>query len=121
MTWSCGTTFYAVHAFSGTNCPGCGTNSLQWEENGRAIPDLDLPFEFEEEVPELQMKIYPNPTKGEVNVILEGFDNAPVQLNIMNMNGAVIYTIEMDDYQGETATVNFNRLGMPSGMYISSE
>ena len=54
------------------------------------------------------VKIYPNPTNGEVSIV--GTNNQVVEILVMDMNGRQLATF--------TNTNSFNLSNLPSGIYI---
>lgn len=63
---------------------------------------------------QLQLDVYPNPSNGEVNITLEGFDLGTTQLTITDATGRVA-----QEFNGlTTSTVNLNYGTLSSGIYF---
>lgn len=62
------------------------------------------------------LTIYPNPARGQLNFVLEGFTNAEVILQIFDVNGRVMiersYNLTTDRIQGDISTA-----ALPAGTY----
>ena len=63
------------------------------------------------------MLVYPNPTSGEFTIELEGFGEAEVRINILNIYGSVVYDTIIEKEDGSRKTLNLRGLGIPSGHY----
>ncbi|MDR1715212.1 MAG: T9SS type A sorting domain-containing protein [Prevotella sp.] len=67
-----------------------------------------------EELAERTIKIYPNPTEGNLKVEISDFDKCQsVNLNIYNMQGQVILKRKM-----ESSVCDLNISGRPDGLYV---
>lgn len=63
------------------------------------------------------VSIYPNPSTGKVTVNLtSAYLNSNAALNVINMNGAVVYHVKLIDYKFPTIEMNLDNLA--SGTYM---
>jgi hypothetical protein len=63
------------------------------------------------------VNIYPNPSSGKVTVSLtSAYMNSNAALNVINMNGAVVYHVKLVDYKLPTLEMDLNNLA--SGTYM---
>ena len=87
------------------------TRSLPMEEdNGESKPDEM----FQDQVAEKTIRIYPNPTKGDLKVEISGYEERDSgTLMLFSMSGQLLMTADI------TAEINdLNLSNLPDGMYI---
>lgn len=113
----CGGMFWAAMVYEGTNCPGC--------QNVEAQPGISdgskiLDIENREPRSELEVNLYPNPARNEVEVAIKGIDSELVSLRLMDVHGAIIYSSQIEDSLGESLLLDLQKLGIPTGVYYLS-
>lgn len=113
----CGGMFWAALVYQGTNCPGCENANTQLEETDGFNA---LSAETTDGEKELDMWIYPNPSNGVVQVNLQGFKTEEVQLQLMNINGALLYSTWIENFHEEASLLDLTQLQLPAGVYYLS-
>ncbi|MBD5369745.1 MAG: T9SS type A sorting domain-containing protein [Bacteroides sp.] len=80
------------------------------EDNGESKPDEM----FQDQVAEKTIRIYPNPTKGDLKVEISGYEERDSgTLMLFSMSGQLLMTADI------TAEINdLNLSNLPDGMYI---
>ena len=64
------------------------------------------------------LKLYPNPTNGIVNMEFRAYDNEKVTLNVMDINGRVVMTQSIGKLYNGDVSYTFDTAQLSSGMYI---
>ena len=59
----------------------------------------DLSFEVQEAPQALDFDLFPNPTTGSVNIDLTQYTGKPVQIEVYNLLGRLLYYKSMDEVQ----------------------
>lgn len=68
---------------------------------------------YEDVVNQLEIKIYPNPTKGIINVKIPMDDEKTIMLQLLNINGSLL----QENFVTDELTI-IDLSGKPSGLYI---
>ncbi len=68
---------------------------------------------YEDVVNQLEIKIYPNPTKGIINVKIPMDDEKTMMLQLLNINGSLL----QENFVTDELTI-IDLSGKPSGLYI---
>jgi hypothetical protein len=68
---------------------------------------------YEDVVNQLEIKIYPNPTKGIINVKIPMDDEKTITLQLLNINGSLL----QENFVTDELTI-IDLSGKPSGLYI---
>ena len=77
-------------------------------------PQNGNPTLFSERLTDREIKIYPNPTKGQLKIEIEGFESEDqCKVVLFNMSGQQIYSSEMDE---RTHVIDLS--ARPNGIYI---
>jgi photosystem II stability/assembly factor-like uncharacterized protein len=96
-----------------------GTNKLRAGTYGRGIWQLDLPVitGHSSQAMESYAKAYPNPTTGDISIVLSQKINSPVKISIYNLIGEKISEV-LENSPAGISEYHVSLSGMPSGMYF---
>ena len=64
------------------------------------------------------LKVYPNPTTGQVNLEFRGYDGETAMLQVMDINGRLIHTDYFGKLYNGNLTHTFDLSELSSGVYI---
>jgi hypothetical protein len=64
----------------------------------------------------ISMNVRPNPARENVSVIIEGYENTPATLTLLNMNGQTVYTEELT-LTGSAVTKQIDLGSFARGIY----
>lgn len=87
---------------------------------GNSQPDLDGRNQALVNIHDQQglrdIKVFPNPTAGELNIALNGYEGRSVTLDVYNTVGQLLHTERVDEVQNSTEILDLS--SVPSGMYL---
>jgi hypothetical protein len=95
-----------------TNLDGC-----KYADSVTVIFDFAACFGIEEYASFPTVKVFPNPTSGLINVELEKGEGFSA-IEIINMQGSLIYRRELDHLVPGSNILNFDLSGSPGGVYL---
>ncbi|MDP2339260.1 MAG: PKD domain-containing protein, partial [Bacteroidota bacterium] len=68
---------------------------------------------------QMDMTVYPNPVvSAEVTISIEGFGNTVARIDLANLSGQQVYTIQSVKFQGGKAKTEFKQANLKSGNYL---
>ena len=67
---------------------------------------------------DLYVRVYPNPSDGRFELLLSGKDVGVYSLNILDVNGQVLYRNVHQLHQDESKTLPIDLSQLPSGVYF---
>ena len=79
------------------------------------IDDGEVPEIPENEAASVDMRVYPNPTFGPVDVEISGFEDEQIRMSVYDMNGHMVHEEEM---QHGNTTYRYDLSGAAPGMYM---
>ncbi len=98
--------------------------SMPNEHYGYGIPNFDLAMQLAEELiipvasDDLLIKLFPNPIRDHINLVLTVEESEPIQINILDINGKLIVSRTFTVQSGLNY-IQLTRLSfIPSGIYI---
>lgn len=117
ISQECGGMFWVALVYKGTNCPGCQYENTPSDISG-TLPDFQAENVNQEEA--IAMQVYPNPSNGNVNVTLVGFDSSVIQLQLIDINGRLLLSKKVENPRGESFQLDLQSLNLPGGVYYLS-
>jgi len=111
----------SLNMASGTFMLQTQSGSELADGNAVAFPEVKLfyPEMSTDDAKALQMRVFPNPSPGVVNLFVEGADNESFRLEIRNMLGEVVYTEPYIVFSSGTKH-RLDLSPLPAGLYFLS-
>jgi|GEM_PF-5128945 len=101
--------------FDNVSFSGSGSSLI---DNNNSLPDSFTAFDTELEIEQPDVNIFPNPSNGQSQIELNGFQETPAQIMVRDAFGKVVRQIEVDYPEGTVLPLDLQ--DMPAGLYLIS-
>lgn len=101
--------------FDNVSFSGSGSSLI---DNNNSLPNSFTAFDTDLEIEQPAVNIFPNPSNGQSQIELNGFQETPAQIMVRDAFGKVVRQIELDNPEG--AMLPLDLQDMPAGLYLIS-
>nr|MBX2872148.1 HYR domain-containing protein [Saprospiraceae bacterium] len=101
--------------FDNVSFSGSGSSLI---DNNTSLPNTFTAFDSDLELEQPDVNIFPNPSNGQSQIELNGFQETPAQIWVRDAFGKVVRQIELDNPEG--AILPLELQDMPAGLYLIS-
>ncbi|NET31229.1 MAG: HYR domain-containing protein [Cyanothece sp. SIO1E1] len=101
--------------FDNVSFSGSGSSLI---DNNNSLPNSFTAFDTDLEIEQPDVNIFPNPSNGQSQIELNGFQETPAQIMVRDAFGKVVRQIEVDYPEGTVLPLDLQ--DMPAGLYLIS-
>ncbi len=101
--------------FDNVSFSGSGSSLI---DNNNSLPNSFTAFDTDLSIEQPEVNIFPNPSNGQSQIELNGFQETPAQIMVRDAFGKVVRQIEVDYPEGTVLPLDLQ--DMPAGLYLIS-